>query len=124
MKADIMRIEEEARLNRTHVKLQTERIHDMAKTETKCNTIKLTGELRAEQEKIDAGCKEKEMLHEAASTRFNAETEKAATKFLIAKRKHDLSIREKSILGNIAANGKFNLIGPPGDNIVSALVSV
>lgn len=123
MKADIMKMEEEARLNRTQVKLQTERIRDMARTDTKCNTIKLTGELKAEQEKIDAGCKEQEMLHEAASIRFNAETEKAATKSLIAKRKHDLAIREKSILGNIAANGKFNLIGTPGDNIVSALVS-
>jgi len=121
-KVETDKFRETANLDRTKMRLETYRVTEVAKANVSANASKIQADLGEEQAVITAAWQEQKMLHDAEVTKAEAGMELEAIKHLAAKREHDLLMREKGILGQLASKGSFNLIGTPGDKLVSAML--
>lgn len=113
----------QAKLNRTKTSLETARVDETSRTEAAANARRIRADTIAEEKEIEAQWMEEQMVCDAEATKFEADAEKEASKSLVAKRQHELELREKRILGKLAAGGHFKLIGTPGDQLVSAMMT-
>lgn len=122
-KVDVMKLTTNTELNRTKLKMETQRTSDIATAEANANVKKIAADLAEEEEVIKATVQMEQMVFDAEVTKYEADAESEASRHLAAKRSHELALREKGILGRLAEQGKFNLIGTPGDRMISAMMA-
>jgi len=122
-RSEVMMLETQTQLNRTKVTLETVRVQEDAKAQEYVSKIRYQAELDEEVRTIQAGWNEEKMLCEAAALTYEAGAEKDAARCLAKKRVHELNLREKTILGGLAGNGNFNLVGTSGDRLVNAVMT-
>lgn len=121
-KVEVDKLKCQTDLDRTKQEFTTWRITEIAKAESNSNSARIKADLMEEQAIIEASWKEEKMLNDAEVIKCEAAMEKEAIRNMAAKREHDLLIREKGILGQFATKGSFNLIGTPGDKLISAML--
>mmetsp|Transcript_70301 Transcript_70301/g.128751 ORF Transcript_70301/g.128751 Transcript_70301/m.128751 type:complete len:436 (-) Transcript_70301:126-1433(-) len=122
-RVEVMKVQTNTELNRTKMKMETVRTTEYAQAQASANTKKIQADLEQEEEEIKANWQMEKMVCEAEVTKFEAGAEAEASLHLAAKRKHEMDLREKGILAGLAERGRFNLIGTPGDRIISAMMS-
>jgi len=121
-KQEVGLLESNAELRRRKVELETWRIDELAEAGARSRTKKIEADQLEEQQIVEAESFQEEMIYDAGVLKAEASTERQAAKLLQHKRKHDYELTEKKILGMLAQDGSFNLIGPSGDKIVSAML--
>jgi len=122
-KAEVMKIQAQTELQRTKTKLETYRVMELAKSESEANAFRKGADLEVEEAIIEAGWQEEKMINDALSVKHEAGSEQEAGRWLTAKRKHEAELKEKRILGELAKDGHFNLVGTSGDKVVGAMLS-
>merc|ERR1719223_2134549 len=113
----------DAQLNRTKTSLETFRTKELATTAAAAATKKIKADEDYEVKVIEAQWQEEKAICEAQAQKYEASAEKEASKCMVASREHEKQLREKDILCKLAQNGKFNLVGTPGDKLVSAMMT-
>jgi regulator of protease activity HflC (stomatin/prohibitin superfamily) len=121
-KVEVDRVVADADLKRTMQKLSTFKLTQVAQAEAAANTVKIKADFAEEEEVIKAGYQEEQMMCDAMVTKALASVEMEGIKNLEKKREHEVLLQEKGILTKLAASGRFNLIGSPGDRLVNAVL--
>lgn len=121
--SQVMLKEIDSQLNRTKTSLETFRVQEISKSEASASAKKVKAEEEYEVKVIEAQWKEEKAVCEAQAQKYQASAEKEASRCLIAARQHEAQLREKAILCKLAEQGKFNLVGTPGDKLVNAMMT-
>merc|ERR1719223_1352101 len=122
-RSQVMLKQIDAQLNRTKTSLETFKVQEMARTNAAATTKKIKADEDFECKVIEAQWKEQKAICEAQAQKYEAQAEEEASKCLVAAREHEKQLREKDILCKLAQNGKFNLVGTPGDKLVNAMMT-
>lgn len=121
-KVEVQKLTTNTELNRTKMKMETVRTTEVATAQSNKNSKMIAADLEQEEEEIKAAWQMDKMICEAEVTKAEASAEAEASLHLAAKREHEKNMREKGILQGLAEKGRFNLIGTPGDRIITAMM--
>merc|ERR1712137_981447 len=99
------------------------RIEAETKAEEASAQKRIKGDIDAEARLIEGNWQEEKMICEAEGTKHEATAEEEASRCLIAKREHELKLKERGIIGKLAQDGRFNLIGTQADKLITAVMT-
>jgi regulator of protease activity HflC (stomatin/prohibitin superfamily) len=122
-KTKVQIAEATALLQRTSVQVQRDRVEKISKAEAEAEAKRVQADIDYEKTALNAEAEMKKLQNDAQAVKLDADAERQTCEHLKTKRKFDLDIREKDILNKLASKGNFNLIGRPGDKMVSAVMT-
>lgn len=121
--AEVNLLKAKAELDRRRKEMEKFQVEQIVAASVDATEVMLQADMHEETEVIGAEARREEMVNEAMGIKHECATERMADKMLAASRRHQVDLREKTIIGELAENGNFNLVGTSGDKIVESMMS-